>query len=154
MRGCDGGAVALGVAGHTPDGHVDAVPGGGAVLFGLATPEAVLAVLACPLAALREHFAVVADGAGLGLTHVAGLGTLAGGGEEEVVLPSARGRPRPGERAGEDQARDSCGFDDGHQETPVSARMREIRGAGGGNRLPESSCDAPCCPLHPNLSNS
>src|SRR5690349_10158012 len=115
--GLDGRAVALGVAGDAPDGHVDAVPGGGALLFGLATPEAVLAVLARPLAARREHFAVVADGAGLGLTHVAGLGPLAGRSEEQVVLASAGGGPRPGERTGEDQARDGCRFGNGHQET-------------------------------------
>src|SRR6478735_1241710 len=100
--GLDGRAVALGVAGDAPDGHVDAVPGGGALLFGLATPEAVLAVLTRPLAARHEDLAVVADGAGLGLTHVAGLGPLAGGGEEEVVLASTRCGARPGERAGED----------------------------------------------------
>ena len=86
VRGSHGSAVALGVAGDTPDGHVDAVPGGGALLFGLATPEAVLAVLTCPLTARREDGAVGADGAGLGLAHVAGLGPLAGGSEEEVVL--------------------------------------------------------------------
>src|SRR6185312_16173250 len=94
--GLDGSPVALGVPGDAADGHVDAVPGGGALLFGLATPEAVLAVLAGPLAARREHFAVVADGAGLGLTHVAGLGPLPRRGEEEIVLASAGGRPRPG----------------------------------------------------------
>ena len=92
--GLDGGAVALGVTGDASDGHVDAEPGGGALLFGLATPEAVLAVLAGPLAARREHGAGVADGAGLGLADGAGLGPLTGGGEEEVVLASACGRAR------------------------------------------------------------
>ena len=52
--GLHGRAVALGVAGDPADGHVDAEAGGGALLFGLATPEAVLAVLACPLAARRR----------------------------------------------------------------------------------------------------
>ena len=51
--GLDGRAVALGVAGDAPHGHVDVVPGGGALLFGFATPEAVLAVLTCPLTARR-----------------------------------------------------------------------------------------------------
>ena len=48
---CDGLAVAAGVAGDPTDGHVDAEAGGGALFFGLATPEAVLAVLAGPVAA-------------------------------------------------------------------------------------------------------
>ena len=40
-----------------------------------------------------------------GPTLLAGLGTLARGSEEEVVLTSASRSSRPGERAGEDQAR-------------------------------------------------
>ncbi len=128
------GAVALGVAGDTPDGHVDAVPGSGAFLFGFATPEAVLAVLTRPLAARHEDLAVVADGAGLGLTHVAGLRTLASGGEEEVVLASTRCGAGPGERAGEDEARHS--FSHGHRKTPVSARNAGDSGSRWGEPAP------------------
>ena len=54
-RGCDGLAVAAGVAGDATDGHVDAEAGGGALFLGLAAPEAVLAVLAGPVAALDER---------------------------------------------------------------------------------------------------
>ena len=54
-RGCDGLAVAAGVAGDAADGHVDPEAGGGALFFGLAAPEAVLAVLAGPVAALEQH---------------------------------------------------------------------------------------------------
>src|SRR5262245_28879469 len=49
---CDGFAGAARVAGDAPDGHVDAIAGCGAFLFGLPAPEAVLAVLASPAAAL------------------------------------------------------------------------------------------------------
>ena len=52
VRGRDGLAVAAGVAGDAADGHVDAEAGGGALFLGLAAPEAVLAVLAGPVAAL------------------------------------------------------------------------------------------------------
>ena len=51
-------AVALGVAGDPADGHVDAEAGRGALLFGLAAPEAVLAVLAGPVAAVDEDGAL------------------------------------------------------------------------------------------------
>src|SRR3954470_1347204 len=61
----DGLAVAPRVAGDAADRHVDAVPRGGALFFGLATPEAVLTLLTRPFAALVEHGARVADGAGL-----------------------------------------------------------------------------------------
>ena len=45
----DGDAVALGVARHAADRHVDAETRGRPVLFGLAAPEAVLTVLAGPV---------------------------------------------------------------------------------------------------------
>ena len=48
-------AFAAGVAGDPADGHVDPESGRGAVLFRLAAPEAVLAVLACPVAAVDER---------------------------------------------------------------------------------------------------
>src|SRR5688500_18784186 len=57
----DGAAVALRVAGDPADGHVDPEPGGGALLLGLAAPEPVLTVLACPVAALEQDRAVAAD---------------------------------------------------------------------------------------------
>ena len=61
VRGCDGLAVATRVAGDATDGHVDAEAGGGALFFGLAAPEAVLAVLAGPVAALEQRRALAAD---------------------------------------------------------------------------------------------
>src|SRR5205085_9881818 len=60
-----GVAVALGVAGDPPDRHVDPEPGRGALLFGLAAPEPVLAVLARPVAARHQHLALRADRTGL-----------------------------------------------------------------------------------------
>ena len=54
-RGRDGCAVAARVPGDPADGHVDTEAGGGALFFRLATPEAVLAVLACPARGTRER---------------------------------------------------------------------------------------------------
>src|SRR5207245_5459611 len=103
----------------------------GALLLGLAAPEAVLAVLTRPPAAGLHHGAGRAHGAGLGLAHQPGLGTLACGGEEQLVLPSARGRAGPRERTGEDQIRDS--FAGAHRATPgLESGGREIRGVGWG----------------------
>ena len=103
VRGADRLAVALGVAGDPADGHVDAEAGGGALLLGLAAPEAVLAVLAGPVAAVDEHRARAADGAGLRLADGAGLGALAGGREEQPRLAAAGGVVGPGQRTGEDE---------------------------------------------------
>src|SRR6185295_844432 len=150
--GLDGGAVPLGISGDAADGHVDAVAGGGALLFRLATPEAVLAVLTGPLAAGLQDHTVGADGADLGLADVAGLGPLPGRREEEVVLTPTGGRPGPGQWAGEDQARDSFGC--GHQETPVSAWKAGDSGSRWGEPTPRVVLHAPCCPVVLNLSNS
>src|SRR6476469_4764380 len=51
----NGLAVATRVAGDATDGHVDAESRGGALLFGLGTPEAVLPVLAGPVAAFLQR---------------------------------------------------------------------------------------------------
>ena len=88
-------AVAAGVAGDATDGHVDAEAGRGALFFGLAAPEAVLAVLARPGPALDERRARAAHGAGLRLAGGPGLGALAGGGEEQPRLAAAGRLARP-----------------------------------------------------------
>ena len=150
--GLDGGAVALGVPGDTADGHVDAVTGGGALFFGLATPVAVLAVLTGPLPAGVHHHAGGADGVGLGLAHVASLRALTGWGEEQVVLALASCRPGPREWSGEDQARD--GFGCGHAKTPVSALGAGDSGSRWGEPTPRVVLQTPCCLLAANLSNS
>src|ERR1051325_6621532 len=59
-------ALAPGVPGDPAHGHLDAEPGGSALLFGLTTPEAVLTVLPGPAPARRHHRAGVTDRAGLG----------------------------------------------------------------------------------------
>ena len=87
----DGCAVALRVPGDATDGHVDAVSRGGALLFGLAPPEAVLTVLSCPFAAGDHDLAPQADGTGPGLAEQSGLGTLTRRCEEQVGLPDALG---------------------------------------------------------------
>ena len=73
FAGCDGFAVAAGVAGHAAHRHVDPEAGRGAVLFGLAAPEAVLAVLASPAPARVHDRAGRADRPGPGLPEEAGL---------------------------------------------------------------------------------
>ena len=55
VAGLHGLAVAAGVAGDAADGHVDPEAGGGALFLRLAAPEAVLAVLAGPVAAVDER---------------------------------------------------------------------------------------------------
>src|SRR5687767_2266364 len=82
----DGAAVALRVAGDPADGHVDPEPGGGALLLGLAAPEPVLTVLACPVAALEQDRAVAADRACPALADYPGLGPLPRRREEEIGL--------------------------------------------------------------------
>src|SRR4051812_41387451 len=96
-------AVALGVARDPTDGHVDAETGGGALLLGLATPEAVLAVLPRPVAAGEQHWALGADPTGLVLAHRAGLRSLTGGSEEQLRPAGTRRLVRPGQGPGEDQ---------------------------------------------------
>src|SRR4051812_10132695 len=58
-------AVALRVAGDAADRHVHPEARRGALLLGLAAPEPVLAVLAGPVPAGREHRALHAHGTGL-----------------------------------------------------------------------------------------
>src|SRR5262249_61057491 len=53
--GPHGPASTFRVARHATDGHVDTEAGGRPLLFGLAAPEPVLAVLACPVATILKH---------------------------------------------------------------------------------------------------
>ena len=96
----DGLAVATRVAGDPTDRHVDAESGGGALFFGLGAPEAVLPVLAGPIAALLQRRARPANGPRLRLAHDARLGPLAGRREEQTRLTLARGfgGPRQADR--------------------------------------------------------
>src|SRR5258705_12202710 len=66
--------LTAGVAGDPADRHVDPVAGHGPVFLRLAAPEAVLPVVAGPAAARPHGGAGGADGAGLGLPTVPGLG--------------------------------------------------------------------------------
>ena len=70
-------------------------PRRGALLLGLAAPEAVLAVLAGPVAAVDERRARAAHGAGLRFADGPRLGALAGGREEQPRLAAAGGLRRP-----------------------------------------------------------
>ena len=127
-----------GVPGDPTDGHVDAEAGGGALFFGLAAPEAVLAVLACPVAALDERRARAADGAGLRLAHGAGLGPLAGGSEEQPRLARGR-RPRRSTCSGPVKMRFAT-VSAAMRPSPLGDRCRDDRSGRepvGGNRLPE-----------------
>ncbi len=77
-RGGDGLAVAPRVTGDAADRHVDAESRGGALFFGLGAPEAVLPVLAGPVAAFLQRGARVAHGPGLRLAHDPRFRSLAG----------------------------------------------------------------------------
>ena len=90
FAGCDGLAGASRVAGNAAHRHVDPEAGGGAVLLGLAAPEAVLAVLASPAPAGVHDRAGRADRPGPGLPEEAGLGSFPRGCEEQFRLPGAR----------------------------------------------------------------
>ena len=106
-RGCDGLAVAARVAGDAADGHVDAEAGGGALFFGLAAPEAVLAVLAGPVAALDA--APGTRGTRRGPAPRASTrasGRSPAGAKKSRDLAAAGGFVGPRERAGEDEVRD------------------------------------------------
>ena len=134
-RGRDGLAVAARVAGDPTDGHVDAESRGGALLFGLAAPEAVLAVLAGPVAALLQRRARPAHRAGLRLAHDARLGALAGRREEQARLTLARGLGGPRQRAGEDEAGHHFG---GHVLPFTTERHDGAREPGGGTPAPRA----------------
>ena len=90
FAGRDRLAVAARVAGNAADRHVDPEAGGGAVLFGLATPEAVLTVLASPAPTRVHDRAGRADRPGPGLTQESGLGSFPRRCEEEFSLSGAR----------------------------------------------------------------
>src|SRR6266511_2102199 len=125
----------LRVTRHPADGHVDAVPGGGALFLGLGAPEAVLPVLARPVAALPHDGTRGAHGTGLALAHDAGLGPLTGGSEEQLAAALA-GRVRgPRQGSAEDQVGDGL---HGRQGRPplVGLRVGGLRGAGGGLPTP------------------
>ena len=129
----------LGVAGDAANGHVDPVAGGGAVLFGLSTPEPVLALLACPVAAREDDLARVADRAGARFAQYPGLRAFAGGGEEEVGLARARGVARPGEGTGEDEIGQRVGGHRAHSECLGRMRCSPFGSRQGGVRLRERS---------------
>src|SRR5207253_875398 len=99
-------AVALGVPRDATYRHVDAEAGGGALLFRLASPEAVLALLARPLATGFHDRAGMADRASPCLAHDPSLGPLPCRREEQAGLPLTGGGARPGQRSGEDQVGD------------------------------------------------
>src|SRR5262245_4775083 len=101
-----GTAGALRVARHAADRHVDPEPGRSPLFLRLAAPEAVLAVLARPVAAVLQHRARGADGPGLSLAHDARLRALAGGGEEQLGAPLTRRVRRPCQWSAEDQVGD------------------------------------------------
>src|SRR4029450_11969339 len=84
-----GAAGTLRVARRPTDGHVDADPGGGALFLRLTAPEAVLPVLARPVAALPHDGTRGAHGTGLALAQDAGLGSLTGGSEEQLTASLA-----------------------------------------------------------------
>ena len=133
LAGVDGLAVAAGVAGDPADGHVDAEAGGGALFFGLATPEAVLAVLARPVAAVGAATSHARQTArALRLADGAGLGPFARRREEQPALPVAGGLGRPGQWTGEDQVGDRLGGHGAH--SPCGDVPGSERGVGGGNR--------------------
>jgi len=130
-----------GHAGADADRGDQAEPGGVALVLRLASPEPVLTVLTGPFAARRENGAGRADCARLGLANEPRLRSLTGGGEEQFVLAPARRIGRPGERPGEEQARNSV---DGGHHVPPKALSAWVAGESGsrlgGNQLPESSC--------------
>src|SRR5690606_28258438 len=148
----DGGAVALGVAGHAAHRHVDAEAGRSPVLLGLAPPEAVLTVLTRPAPARVDDLATHADRTSPGLPQEPGLGTLARGGEEQFGLTSAGCLARPRERAGEQQAGDGLG-----RHLVLQSRGNVVRQCGsgwpvGGTR-PPLALRPPWLPIRFNLSN-
>src|SRR5918994_5883249 len=135
--GLYGAAGALRVTRHAAHGHVDTEAGGGALLLGLATPEAVLAVLTCPVATLPHYGTRRADGTGLALALDAGLGSLTGGGEEQHAAPPARRVGRPCQGPTEDQVGDALHGRQG--QPPPSALEGDSGEPVGGYRPPESS---------------
>src|SRR5207244_9655549 len=133
--GPNGAARALRIARHPADGHVDTEAGRGAVLLGLTAPEAVLPVLARPVAAFPRHGTRPAHGAGLALAEHARLGSLARRREEQLAATLA-GRVRgPRQGSAEDQVGDGL---HGRQGRPplVGLRVGGLRGAGGGLPTP------------------
>ncbi len=84
-----------GIPGNPPDGHLDPEPGGGALLLGLAAPEAVLPVLTPPGPAGFQHGADLAQLTSLRLPAGAGLGPFPRRCEEEPGLAAAHGTRSP-----------------------------------------------------------
>jgi hypothetical protein len=95
-----GAAIASRVAGDAADGHIDSEAGGGAFLFGLAAPEAVLALLAGPHAAPDDDRALQAQRSRRGLPAFTGFGSFARRGEVEAGLAFAGAVRHPIEVAG------------------------------------------------------
>src|SRR5437588_3890055 len=107
--GLDGLPLAPGVPGDPAHRHLDAEAGGGALLLGLAAPEAVLTVVAGPRAAGAHDRAGVTDRAGLGLADLTSLRAFPGRREEDGCVPGADRVRHPGRTA-----RHRCGRQHGH----------------------------------------
>ena len=86
---------AVGQAGANADGGGNRETGKVAIFFALASPEAVLVVVAGELSALVDHRTLVAELAGAGFTAGAGLGPFGFGWEKEGCATFTRRKIGP-----------------------------------------------------------
>src|SRR5262249_39037892 len=133
-------AAPLRVTRYPADRHVDPEAGRRALLLGLAAPEAVLAVLARPVAAVLQDGTRGAHGPGLALAHDSRLRPLAGRGEEQLGATLARGVRRPRQGSAEDQVGDGLHGRQGRP--PLWPSQKETPGSRWGATDPPSRPDS------------